>query len=115
MFYFNEDGTQVDVEYYSIFHDEYFGSVNQLELALFNKKAAPAETTAPETTAAPVTTAPAPETTAVPETTAPETTAAVDTTPKEDRSSALWIVLGIAAAAAAAVGAVIAIRKKSSD
>lgn len=115
MFYFNEDGTQVDVEYYSIFHDEYFGSVNQLELALFNKKAAPAETTAPETTAAPVTTAPAPETTAVPETTAPETTAAVDIAPKEDRSSALWIVLGIAAAAAAAVGAVIAIRKKSSD
>jgi len=108
MFYFNEDGSKVSVEYYSILHDEYFGAVNQFDLVLIPEEPKPVETTAAVTTAAPETTTAAPETTA-----APDTDPVSDPEPSEDGASGtVWVIAGIAAAVIIAAAAVIVIRKK---
>ncbi len=104
MFYFNEDGTEVSVEFYSILHDEYFGKESQFNMVLFEKEQ-PAETTATPvtTTAAPETTAAAPETT-----TAPATAPIYDAEPEPNH--AVWIL--VAAVAVIAAAAVIVIKRK---
>ena len=112
MFYFNEDGSKVSVEYYSILHDEYFGAVNQFDLVLIPEEPKPVETTAAVTTAAPETTTAAPETTAAPDTD-PVSDPVSDPEPSEDGASGtVWVIAGIAAAVIIAAAAVIVIRKK---
>ena len=104
MFYFNEDGTEVSVEYYSILHDEYFSKASQFDMVLFEKEKPVETTAAPETTAA------APETT----TAAPETTTVTGSAPLSDAEAeanhAVWIL--VAAVAVIAAAAVIVIKRK---
>lgn len=105
MFYFNEDGSRLSVEYYSILHDEYFGHESRYDLQLY-ESTLPPETAAPETTASP-------ETTAAADT---DTQPITDTEPVTDvmpvKDGTVWIVVCAAAAVLIAVGAVTVIKKK---
>ena len=96
MFYFSEDGREVEVQYYSTAKDAFFKSNNQFKLKLdvrADDYVTPVTTAAPETTAAPDTTA-APETTAADTTGSFDTTGAPDTTPAPAESGCGALVGG---------------------
>lgn len=120
MFYFSEDGSEIEVEYYSTVREKFFMPENQFKMTLPPIEVAPAETE-PVETAAPETAAPE---TAAPETDAPaanepaETNApASDPAPIADKDGgSVGIIIGVVAAVVvigAAVGVIIAKKKKN--
>ena len=116
MFYFSEDGSEIEVEYYSTVREKFFMLENQFKMTIppMEVKPAetePAETAAPETEAA-ETDAPAADTPS--ETSAPaETNAPAVSAPKESGNTG--IIIGVIAAVVViggAAGIIIAKKKK---
>ena len=106
MFYFNEDGSRLSVEYYSILHDEYFGQESRYDLMLY-ESTLPPETAVPETSAVPEATDTAADTATQPIT---DTEPATDVLPEKNGTA--WILVGAAAAVILAVACVTVIKKK---
>ncbi len=117
MFYFSEDGNEIEVEYYSTVREKYFLTENQFHMTV-PPTVAPVEETEPEVTETPAEDAAADaEAADAPAEEAPaEDVPAAEPAPAEEKGGSAGIIIGIAAAVVvigAAAGIIIAKKKKN--